>query len=245
VAGEKDKNNGVVIDPKTGRNTGVHTTSGMKTQKGTKVVSASTPRALNLQGATQKRAWELINQPGTPGQGVSDAELAGIRGDGTNAIPGASTGGNAYAELMKTLQSLGNYSAGNINTSMDELAKSLQAQQNPYANFQAQNTQTTPELAQLLQSQGINQNPLQQYAAAINAQNTGQADAFQNQANTLSKVYGAGQQGMVQDVSQQRADLMNQLQGNILGTGKALLGKKAPNRNAILQMILEAMKVQR
>lgn len=166
--------------------------------------------------------------------------LAQIRGGGTG---GGTAGG--YGNLLSTLRGLGDMSAGNVNSSMDSLASMLQGQSNPYANFKAQNTQTTPELAGLLQSQGVSQDPLQQFAATINAQNTGQADAFQNQANTMRDVYSANQAGAVADVGMQRNNLLNQLQGNLFGTGAALMGKKAPDRNAVLQMILQAMKVQR
>jgi hypothetical protein len=147
-------------------------------------------------------------------------------------------GGNQYKNMLATLQKLGNYSAGNINESMNDLSSFLQGQKNPYANFQAQNTQTTPDFAQLLQSQGVNQDPLQQFASAINTQNRGQADAFQNQANTMRDIYGANQLGSVGDVESQRAQLINSLQANTFGTGAALMGKKAPDRNAIMQMIL-------
>jgi hypothetical protein len=156
---------------------------------------------------------------------------------------GGTAGG--YGKLLSTLRGLGDMSAGNVNSSMDSLTSMLQGQSNPYANFKAQNTQTTPELAGLLQSQGVSQDPLQQFAATINAQNTGQADAFQNQANTMRDVYSANQAGAIADVGMQRNNLLNQLQGNLFGTGAALMGKKAPDRNAVLQMILQAMKVQR
>jgi hypothetical protein len=156
---------------------------------------------------------------------------------------GGTAGG--YGKLLSTMKSLGDMSAGNINSSMNNLSSMLQGQSNPYANYQAQSTTTTPELSQLLQSQGVDTNPLQQYASAINAQNTGQASAFQNQANTMRDIYGANQAGSIADTEMQRANLLNQLQGNIFGTGSALMGKKAPDRNSILQMILEAMKVQR
>jgi hypothetical protein len=151
-------------------------------------------------------------------------------------------GGDPYARLMSTLRNLGNSAAGNINTSMDALTQTLQAQANPFADFKAQQTQTTPELSQLLQSQGVSQDPLQQFAASINAQNQGQAAAFQNQANVMRDIYGANQAGSISDVAQQRSDLMAQLQGNLFGTGARLMGKQSPDRNAVLQMILQSMK---
>jgi len=151
-------------------------------------------------------------------------------------------GGDPYKSMLDALRKLSAMSQGNVNSSMDTLVQTLNGQTNPYANFQAQQTATTPELSALLQSQGVDTNPLQQFATAINSQNMGQANAFQNQANTMRDIYTANQQGSIGDVAQQRADLLNQLQGNVFGTGAALMGKKAPDRNSIVQMLLAAMK---
>jgi hypothetical protein len=164
---------------------------------------------------------------------------------GANSTPqrgGGGGGGNTYANMLKALQQLSQMSQQTINTSMDDLTKTLQAQTNPFAGFEAQNTQTTPELAGLLQSQGVSQDPLQQFAAAINAQNSGQAKAFGNLADTMGTIYTQGQQGMVTDVAQQRANLLNQLQGNIFGTGAQLMGKKSIPQNNIIQMLLASLK---
>lgn len=176
----------------------------------------------------------------TPGQIEQDEQSAY---DKTMADLGnaGGKGGAGYGKLFETLKQLGDYSAQGVNSSMDTLMKTLGEQKNPYAGFQAQQTATTPELSALLQSQGVSQDPLQQYAAAINAQNMGQANAFQNQANTNRDIYGAGQAGAINDVAAQRAQLMNSLQANTFGTGAALMGKKAPDRNAVMQMILAMM----
>lgn len=208
------------------------------------ISSKNAPR--NLQGAPQNTARKIIGLGAAP-QVPTVPELDAIRKKAAAdaAAKAGGGGGDPYANLLKALTGLGDYAAGNINDSMNTLASTLQGQANPFANYQAQSTTTTPELAQLLQSQGVSQDPLQQYAAAINAQNTGQASAFQNQANIMRDIYGASQAGSIADVGQQRADLLNQLQGNVLGAGKSLLGKNPANRNQVLQMILEAMKVQR
>jgi hypothetical protein len=167
------------------------------------------------------------------------SELDKISNTGVGANRGG--GSDPYASMLKALQQLSLMSQGNINTSMDDLTKSLQAQTNPYAGFQAQNTPTTPGLQELLKSQGVSTDPLNQFAEAINAQNTGQADAFANIAKTMGGFSDANRTGMISDVAQQRADLLQQLQGNIFGTGSRLMGKKAPDRNAISQMILAMM----
>jgi hypothetical protein len=242
--------NGAKVDPATGRNTGVNVGSAKGKGKYTQVSVSNAPR--NLQGAPQQTARNILGIKGSPQEGVSDAELAAIRGDISNAGVGSGLAASGkredpYAGLLKALTGLGDYSAGNINDSMDTLTGALQAQTNPFADFKAQSTTTTPELSALLQSQGVSQDPLQQFATAINAQNKNQATAFQNQADIMGKIYGANQQGAITDVGQQRASLLNQLQGNVLGTGAKLLGgngKKALDKNSIMQMILQAMKVQ-
>lgn len=196
----------------------------------------------------QRTANAILRQRRAQKMGAPTEEEISQAGDKAyNSNPGAGGGGgkatDPYAGLLKALRSLGDYSAGNINSSMDSLVSTLQEQKNPFADFKAQQTQTTPELSQLLQSQGVSQDPLQQFATAMNAQNQNQATAFQNQADIMSKIYGANQTGAISDVGQQRSDLLNQLQAGVFGSGAKLMGKKAPNRDAVMNMILQAMKV--
>jgi len=179
----------------------------------------------------------------SPSQSPSDTTDPYNTGANSTPTPrGGGGGGNTYANMLKALQQLSAMSQEGINSSMDSLTRTLQAQTNPFANFQAQQTQTTPELAALLQSQGVQQDPLQQYAAAINAQNTGQATAFQNLADTLGGFNTANQQGMIADAGQQRANLLNALQGNIMGAGVGLMGKKTIPQNNIIQLLLAGLK---
>lgn len=180
-------------------------------------------------------------ESGVSSQSPGDTTEATDVGAGSTKGKGGK-GGDPYASMLNALKRLSAMSQQNVNSSMDSLVQTLSGQKNPYAEYQAQNTSTTPELQQLLQSQGVNPNPMQDYAALVNAQNTGQANAFQNQANTMRDIFGANQVGGMADVAQQRADLLNQLQGNVFGTGAALMGKKAPDRNSIVQMLLAAMK---
>lgn len=203
----------------------------------------STPRSAdevsrNLQGAPTATARGIMGLGPRP-EMPSGKELNNI--SNTKAGANKGEGSDPYASMLKALQQLSLMSQGNINTSMDDLTKSLQAQTNPYAGFEAQNTPTTPGLQELLKSQGVSTDPLNQFASAINAQNTGQADAFANIAKTMGGFSDANRTGMISDVAQQRADLLQQLQGNIFGTGSKLMGKKAPDRNAISQMILAMM----
>jgi hypothetical protein len=178
----------------------------------------------------------------SPSQSPSDTTDPYNTGANSTPLTKGNGGGNTYANMLKALQQLSQMSQQTINTSMDDLTRTLQAQANPFANFQAQNTQTTPELAALLQSQGVQQDPLQQYAAAINAQNSGQAKAFGNMADVLSGIQTRGQEGMIADVGQQRANLLNALQGNIMGAGVGLMGKKTIPQNNIIQLLLAGLK---
>jgi hypothetical protein len=214
-----------------------------------KVVQGKTPKSKGNSKNPTIRAEEFRNptlaeyELKSPSQSPSDT--TNPYNVGANSTPPAGKGGkggNPYANMLKALQQLSQMSQGTINSSMDTLTKQLQAQANPFADFQAQQTQTTPELSSLLQSQGVSQDPLQQYAAAINAQNSGQAKAFGNMSDTLGRIYTQGQQGMISDVGQQRTDLLNALQGNIFGAGVGLMGKKTIPQNNIVQMLLAGLK---
>lgn len=195
----------------------------------------------SLRAQEYKTPQLALYESNVPSQAVGDTtEATKLGSDSSKKKVGA--GGAGYASMLKALQQLSAMSQEGINSSMDSLTRTLREQVNPFANFQAQQTQTTPGLEQLLQSQGVATDPLQQYASAINAQNTGQATAFQNLADTLGGFNTANQQGMINDAAQQRSDLLNQLQSSVFGTGAKLMGNKAPNRNAIAQMLLAAMK---
>lgn len=214
-----------------------------KPSTNTKAVRSTAKYERNLQGASPANVKKILGITDESAAAPTQDELSRLRGSGANtASTGSGKGGSQYSGMLKALQQLSAMSQKGINSNMDSLTSTLQAQTNPFADFQAQQTQTTPGLEQLLQSQGVSTDPLQQYATAINAQNAGQATAFQNIANTLSGLNTANQQGMISDVGQQRSDLLNQLQGNVFGAGAALMGKKAPDRNAIIQMLLQSMK---
>lgn len=195
------------------------------------------------------RAAEFANptyaqyEIGSPSQGPGDTTDATNLGVSSQGKPGkGGTGGNQYKSMLDALKKLSEMSQGTINQSMNTLTERLQAQANPFANVQVANTQTAPDFAKLLQSQGVSTDPLQQFASAINAQNTGQADAFKNLVGTLSGFNQTNQEGMISDVAQQRADLLNALQGNVFGTGSKLIKNKNVDRNAITQMLLAAIK---
>lgn len=200
--------------------------------------AGQTPR--NLKGAPTSTARGIMGLGPAP-QMPTTKELAGIEGSGAS---GQGKGGKApdpYASMLSALQKLSAQSQQSINQNMDTLTQTLQQQTNPYEDFVAQQTQTNPELTALLESQGVNANPLKDYATTINAQNEGQATAFQNLADTLKGIQTQNMQGMVTDAGQQRASLLNQLQGNIFGTGAKLMGKKNVDRNAIAKMLLASM----
>lgn len=216
-----------------------------KTVKSRKPTTA--PNTSDLPGSL--RAAEFANptyaqyELGSPSQGPGATTTANTLGRNSQSKgKGKGAGGDQYKAMLDALKKLSEMAQGTINTSMDSLNKRLEAQANPFANMQIANTQTTPDFASLLQSQGVSADPLKQYASAINTQNTGQADAFKNLVGTLGDFNVADQQGMISDVAQQRADLLNALQGNVMGLGSKLIGNKNVDRNAITQMLLAAMK---
>lgn len=95
------------------------------------------------------------------------AELLNPTGTGSRLKKGKKTINDAYASLMAFLTQ----------------------QQNPWSNLKAQHTSVDPQLQQLLQSQGVDTTPTQQFASMLNTQGQGQADAFQNLINILGGTY--------------------------------------------------------
>jgi hypothetical protein len=130
-----------------------------------------------------------------------------------------------------------------INTAMDNLTGFLQGQTNPYAGLEAQRTEVSPDsmLSELLQSQGVNQTPLQQLAAVTQAQNTGQSDAFQNLIGSMQNMWQGNQAGQLADVNTQRADLQTQLENSRLGAGAQLNKEAVGQQQDLMKMLLSAL----
>jgi hypothetical protein len=124
---------------------------------------------------------------------------------------------------------------------MDNLETLLKSQVNPFANFQATRTQVTPELNTLLQSQGVDSSPLQQYATAINAQQDAQVDAFQNMIGTLSGLYDTQQAGRIGDVALNRAQLQSGLATNQAGMGAQIGQQASGQQQQLMQLLLDAL----
>lgn len=146
-----------------------------------------------------------------------------------------------YEDLQSQLQGLYGQAGTQIGSSMDALKASLQGQANPYAGFQAQQTQVTPQLSELLASQGVSQNPLQQLAAATQAQNAGQAAAYNNLVGSMGQIYGANQAGNISDVDAQRAQLQNQLEQSRLGYGSQIAQDATKQQQNLMTMLLTAL----
>lgn len=162
----------------------------------------------------------------------------------TQQLQGMLTGGTyrkPFEALQSQLQGMYTNAGTQVNTAMDDLNTFLKGQTNPYAGLQAQATQVTPALSELLQSQGVSTNPLQQLAAVTQAQNTGQANAFNNLMSTLSGVQAAGQAGQLADVAQQRADLQNQLAQSNLGYGAQIAEQGTDRQKELMTMLLTAL----
>jgi hypothetical protein len=162
----------------------------------------------------------------------------------TRQLQSMLTGGSfaqPYKDLETKLGELYGQAQPQINDAMTNLQTTLQGMQNPYANFQAQTTQVTPELSQLLQSQGVPTNPLQEMAAATAAQNAGQSTAFGNLAGMLGTIYGANQQGMVGDVATQRANLTNALEQSRLGFGAQIGNQRMDQQSELMKQLLAAI----
>jgi predicted O-linked N-acetylglucosamine transferase (SPINDLY family) len=162
----------------------------------------------------------------------------------TQAIQNMLTSGSyrkPQDDLLAKLTEMYGQAQPRINTAMDDLSSFLGAQINPYAGLQAQTTQATPALSELLQSQGVDQTPLQQLAAVTQAQNTGQSDAFQNLIGSMQGMWQGNQAGQIRDVASQRADLQTQLQNSLLGAGTQLNTKAAGQQQDLMTMLLTAL----
>ena len=162
----------------------------------------------------------------------------------TQAIQGMLTGGSyrqSQDDLLARLQTMYGQAQPQINTAMDNLTGFLQGQTNPYAGLQAQTTQVTPALSELLQSQGVNQTPLQQLAAVTQAQNTGQSDAFQNLIGSMQNMWTGNQAGQLADVNAQKANLQTQLENARLGAGAQLNKEAAGQQQDLMKMLLSAL----
>ena len=144
-------------------------------------------------------------------------------------------------DLLAKLKEMYGQAQPQVNTAMDNLSGFLQGQANPYAGLQAQTTQATPALSELLQSQGVNQTPLQQMAAVTQAQNTGQSTAYQNLIGSMGNMWKGNQAGQIQDVASQKADLQTQLQNSLLGAGTQLNTKAAGQQQDLMSMLLTAL----
>lgn len=162
----------------------------------------------------------------------------------TRAIQNMLTSGSyrkPQDDLLARLQTMYGQAQPQINTAMDNLAGFLQGQTNPYAGLQAQTTQATPALSELLKSQGVDQTPLQQLAAVTQAQNTGQSTAFQNLIGSMQNMWQGNQAGQLADVNTQRADLQTQLENARLGAGAQLETKSAGQQQDLMTMLLSAL----
>ena len=191
--------------------------------------------------ATKDEAYKAAlasMQSGSGGGGLSPLDRY------TQAIQNMLTGG-AYRkpqdDLLARLQTMYGQAQPQVNTAMDNLTGFLQGQTNPYAGLQAQTTQVTPALSELLQSQGVNQTPLEQLAAVTQAQNTGQSTAFQNLIGSMQNMWKGNQAGQIQDVASQKADLQTQLQNSLLGAGTQLNTKAAGQQQDLMTMLLSAL----
>jgi hypothetical protein len=186
-------------------------------------------------------------------EGYSDAQSeasSSRRGSGvssldrfTQQLQSLLSGGyrQPYDDLMSQLNTMTNESQSRIDTSMNDLQTFLQGQSNPFANFQAAQTQSNPQMTALLQSQGVDSTPLQQYATAVNAQEGAQANAFQNMVGTLSGLQAAQQAGAVGDAALNRANLQSALSNSRLGMGAQINQQALGQRNDLMQMLLTAL----
>jgi hypothetical protein len=213
-------------------------------------------------GASGQYSWRKPPPPGTPttplelGMKPPKFDLEPPSGTGagglssldryTRAIQNMLTSGSyrkPQDDLLAKLTEMYGQAQPRINTAMDNLSSFLGAQTNPYAGLEAQRTEVSPDsmLSELLQSQGVNQTPLQQLAAVTQAQNTGQSTAFQNLIGSMQNMWQGNQAGQLADVNTQRADLQTQLENSRLGAGAQLNKDAAGQQQDLMKLLLEAL----
>jgi hypothetical protein len=143
--------------------------------------------------------------------------------------------------LLGELQKQYSAATPTINTAVDALKAQISGQVNPYANMQAQNVEVTPQLQQLLESQGVSATPLQEFASALQAQNQGQATAFNNLAQQLGGAFETGRTGQMTGAEAMRAQALAALEGARAGYGTQLESQAATARNDLLGLLLNAV----
>lgn len=201
--------------------------------------------ASNDTTADETFAYTDTSKTGKSGAGAGTVKTGPTALDRyTQQLQAMLTGGSyaqPYTDLESKLNELYGQAQPKIDTAMTNLQNVLQGMANPYANFQAQTTQVTPQLSQLLASQGVSQTPLQELAAVTNAQNAGQSTAFGNLVGTLKSIQDATQQGALQDVATQRGDLASMLEQSRLGMGSQIARQKTDEQQSLMKMLMAAL----
>lgn len=141
-------------------------------------------------------------------------------------------------DLMAKLTEMYGGAQTQVNTALDNLNQFFAGQANPYAGFQAQQAQVSPQLTEFLASQGAATDPLSQLAAVRQQEATNQAGAFQNLANTLSQLQAGQMAGRAGDVAQQRASMLAALESARAGYGTEIEKSAFDRQNRLLEMLL-------
>lgn len=160
----------------------------------------------NTYGLAKKEIGDLLNSSLTSGNELSNALRQQY--------------GANQEDLLSRLRIAGGQAEGQIGSAMDQLKSYLtQNQVNPYANFQVAGAPTgeaaiTPQMRDLLATQGVSAQPLEQFAQATGQQNQAQADAFGNIARIMAATTAQANAGRLADVEAQRAGALSGLAGN-------------------------------
>jgi hypothetical protein len=165
---------------------------------------------------------------------------------------------NRYARNLQNVLDTGSYRTGQdellnllsqqygastpvINTAVDALKAQIAGQVNPYANIQAEATQVTPQLQQLLESQGVSTTPLQEFATTLQSQSEGQAAAFNNLAQQLAAGFEGSRTGQMTGAESQRAALLGALENARNLYSSQIESQALQRRQNIEQLLLDAI----
>lgn len=128
-----------------------------------------------------------------------------------------------------------------INQSIDSLRTAIEAQTNPYAGLQAQVSEVSPQLSQLLESQGLSTDALGQFGSVLQAQAQERGNAYNEMAKRMAALDEQSRQRMLTGAESQRANLLAGLEAARAGYGTQIESQATEARRGLEQMLLDAI----
>jgi hypothetical protein len=128
-----------------------------------------------------------------------------------------------------------------INQSIDALRGLIESQQNPYAGLQAQVSEVSPQLAQLMESQGLSTDALGQFASVLGSQAQERGNAYNEMVARMASAEDAARQRMLAGAESQRTNLLAGLEGSRAGLASQIEAQAVGERNRLEELMLQAI----